>query len=133
VNPVSPLRGISFLMLIACTLAGCSHDRTANEIAAELRARMLPAGASATDPTPSKRTGTTMSTDWEIHSSLSRNALESWLSGALKPDFASTSDTGDGLRFAKYDDGESERLEIHINQEAGGNTTAKVRLVITPD
>jgi hypothetical protein len=133
VNLVPPLRGISFLMLIACTLAGCRHVRTATQIAAKLRVRMLPAGASATDPTVPKRTGTTISTDWEIHCSLSPNALESWLSGALKPDFTRTSDSGDGLWFAKYDNGESERLEIHISQEAGGSTTAKVRLVITPD
>ena len=133
-NQVSPLRGIILLMLIACTLAGCRHDRTADQIAIELRARMLPAEASATDPTPPKPTGTTISTDWEIHSGLSRNALESWLSGALKPDFTSTNETGDGLWLAKYDNGESLRLEIHISQQAGGSSaTAKVRLVVTPD
>jgi hypothetical protein len=128
---LSPLRGISLLLLVTCSLAGCRHAKTANEVAAELRARMLPSGASATDPTVPKRIGTTISTEWEIHSGLSRNALESWLSGALN-DFTKTSDTGDGLWFAKYDNGESERLEIHIYQD-GGNTIAQVRLVIAPD
>ncbi len=129
---LSPPRGISLLVLIASIFVGCRHDRTANQIADELRARMLPPEASATSPTPPKRTGTTFSTDWEIHSSLSRTALESWLSRAL-PDFTSTSETEDSLWLAKYDNGESERLEIHVSQETDGRTMAKVRLLITPD
>jgi hypothetical protein len=64
---------------------------------------MLPVGASASNPTAMSANGIAISTEWEIHSSLSPNALKSWVAGALKPDFTRTSDLGDGLWFAKYD------------------------------
>jgi hypothetical protein len=126
------LRGVTLFTAITCILAGCRQDRKAEQIVADLHARILPAGATATNPAPVQRTRVMVSTTWEIHSSLSNDEMASWLSGTLKPDFTKTNATKDDLWFAKYDNGESERLEIHISQE-NGNSDAQVRLVIVPD
>ena len=95
-----------------------------------MRLRLLPTGSTASEPSVT-RSGT--SAAWDIHTDMKRDALESWLPEALKPDFAKTIAEGDRLCFAKYDDGESNRLEVTFFPEADGRTSAHVRLIIAPD
>ncbi len=121
------------LMAIICALTGCKHERAANQVASELRNRMLPSGASATNPTAVSTQGTSISTEWEIRSDLKQDALESWLTETLKSDFTKTSTAEDSIYFAKYQGGESERLEIHFVQETSEMAAAHVRLIIAPD
>jgi hypothetical protein len=94
---------------------------------------MLPPGASATEYRKSQASGSSILAEWEIHTDLKRDALEAWLSESLKPDFTKTSVEEDRICFAKYDDGESKRLEVHFTQEADGLTIAHVLLTIAPD
>ena len=121
------------VVVFLCVFAGCKHDRASNQAAADLRARMLPSGASATDPRTSWASGASILAEWDIRTDLKRDALESWLSEALKPDFTKTSTAEDRICFAKYDDGESKRLEVYVTSESEGRTIAHVRLTIAPD
>jgi hypothetical protein len=119
-------------VVFLCIFAGCKHDIASNQASSELRARMLPPGASATDPKTTQANGTIVA-EWDIQTDLKPDGLEEWLSKALKPDFTKTSAAGDRIWFAKYDDGESKRLEIDSTPEADGRTIAHVRLTIAPD
>lgn len=120
------------VVVFLCIFAGCKHDSASNQASADLRARMLPPSASATDLKTTQAHGS-MVAEWDIQTDLKPDGLEAWLSERLKPDFTKTSAIGNRIWFAKYDDGESNRLQIDCTSEANGRTIAHVRLTIAPD
>lgn len=128
------MRFTKCLVVVVLLAAAVSCKRSPENVfrarAQELRQRIMPAGSTASEPAVT-RSGTAISAAWDIHTDMKRDALESWLPEALKPDFTKTIAEGDRLCFAKYDDGESNRLEFTFS-EADGRTIAHVRLIVAP-
>ena len=121
------------VVVLLITAVSCKKlpDNIFRTRAQELRQRIIPAGSTASEPTVT-RSSAAISAAWDIHTDMKRDALESWLPETLKPDFAKTSAEGDRLCFAKYEDGESNRLEFTFS-EADGRIIAHVRLIVAPD
>lgn len=121
------------VVVVLITAVSCkrSPENVFRARAHELRQRVMPVGSTASEPAVT-RSGAAISAAWDIHTDLKRDALESWLPEALNPDFTKTIAEGDRLCFAKYDAGESNRLEFTFS-EAEGHTIAHVRLIIAPD
>lgn len=120
------------LCLLFLLALGCRQERAAPSLAQTLRQRTVPEGGIATEPTPFVTNGTSISTEWEVTSTLNKRDLECWLKKQLA-DFGQQSDEGDLLRFGKYVDGETQELDITIGNDGYGNTKAHVRLIVSPD
>lgn len=126
------MRTLALCLLLLLAL-GCRQERAVPAgLAQDLRQRTVPDGGIATEPTPFVIKATSISTEWEVTSSLNQRDFESWLKKQLAH-FGKQSDEGDSLRFAKYVDGEMQELEITIGSDSAGTTTAHVRLIVSPD
>src|SRR5579884_2222902 len=108
---------IALALLLTSALAGCTSPEQRFRVQAQqMRRRILLSKGSASEPAIT-RTGTAFSATWDVRSDLKPDVLESRLTEILKPDFARTNNETERLYYAKYNDGESDRIEVTVSPD----------------